>query len=237
MGQFGIGQSVKRIEDLRLLTGSGTYTDDVQLENESAAFVLRSPHAHAKIANIDDTLARAAPGVLLILTGDDVVSEDIGAMPCMFPVTNLDGSARGETYRPLLAQNKVRHVGEPVAFIVAETLTQARDAAELIEVDYTILPSTTDTYRSALNGAAQLYDDIDNNVCFDWGKGQQDETEAAFAKSSHITSLELINNRIVVNPMEPRSAIADYDATADKSTLYTLLRAHTASATQSPTIF
>lgn len=221
MGQFGIGQSVTRIEDLRLLTGSGTYTDDVQLENESAAFVLRSPHAHAKIGSIDATAARAAPGVLLILTGDDVAAEDIGAMPCMFPVTNLDGSARGETYRPLLAQGKVRHVGEPVAFIVAETLAQARDAAELIKVDYTILPSTTDTYRSALDGADRLYDDIDNNVCFDWGKGQQEETEAAFAKGSHITSLELINNRIVVNPMEPRAAIADYDEASDKSTLYT----------------
>ncbi len=139
----------------------------------------------------------------------------------MFPVTNLDGSARGETYRPLLAQEKVRHVGEPVAFIVADTPEQARDAAELIEVDYNVLPSTTDTYGSSLDGVARIHDDVVNNVCFDWGKGQQDETEAAFAKANHVTTLELINNRIVVNAMEPRAAIADYDAASDRTTLYT----------------
>jgi carbon-monoxide dehydrogenase large subunit len=221
MGQFGIGQSVTRIEDLRLLTGSGKYTDDVQLENESHAFVLRSPHAHAEIKSMDIAAAKAAPGVLLILTGDDVKADDLGPMPCMFPVTNIDGSDRGETYRPLLAQDKVRHVGQPVAFVVAETLEQARDAAELIEVDYALLPSATNTYTAALDGAAQLYDDIPNNVCFDWGKGQQEETEAAFAKASHVTTLELVNNRIVVNSMEPRAAIGDYDEANDKLTLYT----------------
>lgn len=221
MGQFGIGQSVTRIEDLRLLTGSGKYTDDVQLENESHAFVLRSPHAHAEIKSIDLSAAKAAPGVLLILTGDDVKADDLGAMPCMFPVTNLDGSDRGETHRPLLAQDKVRHVGEPVALIVADTLEQARDAAEMVEIDYNVLPSATHTYRASQDGAAQIHDDVANNVCFDWGKGQQDETEAAFAKASHVTTLELVNNRIVVNSMEPRAAIADYDAANDKSTLYT----------------
>jgi carbon-monoxide dehydrogenase large subunit len=176
MGQFGIGQSVTRIEDLRLLTGSGKYTDDMQLENETHAFVLRSPHAHAEIRGMNIEAAKAAPGVLLVLTGDDVKADDLGPMPCMFPVTNLDGSARGETYRPLLAQGKVRHVGEPVAFIVAETLEQAHDAAELIEVDYKVLPATTHTYRSAQDGAVQIHDGIANNVCFDWGKGQQEET-------------------------------------------------------------
>lgn len=221
MGQFGIGQSVTRIEDLRLLTGSGNYTDDVQLENESHAFVLRSPVAHAKLNGVDVSAAKSAPGVLLVLTGEDVKADDLGPMPNMFPVKSMDGTERHETYRPLLAQDKLRHVGEPVAMIVAETLEQARDAAELVEIDYETLPAATDTYRSAMDGAAQLYDHVPNNICFDWGKGQQDETEKAFAKASHVTTLELINNRVVVNSMEPRAAIGDYDAGSDKATLYT----------------
>lgn len=221
MGQFGIGQSVTRIEDLRLLTGGGTYADNVQLDNESHAFVLRSPHAHAALGAIDTAAAQAAPGVLLVLTGDDLAGDNISPMPCMFPVTNLDESGNIKPERPLLAQGKVRHVGQPVALVVAETLAQARDAAELIEVDYSPLPAATDTYRTTLDGAAQIHDDAPNNICFDWGKGDQAATEAAFAKAAHVTTLELINNRVVVNPMEPRAAICDYDTASDRLTLYT----------------
>ncbi len=159
--------------------------------------------------------------MLLVLTGEDVKADDLGPMPNMFPVKSMDGTERHETYRPLLAQDKLRHVGEPVAMVVAETLAQARDAAEMIVIDYDELPAATDTYRSALDGAAQLYDHVPNNICFDWGKGQQDETESAFAKASHVTTLELVNNRVVVNSMEPRAAIGDYDSESDKSTLYT----------------
>ncbi len=221
MGQFGIGQSVTRIEDLRLLTGSGNYTDDVQLENEAHAYVLRSPVAHGNLKGVDVSAARGAPGVLLVLTGDDVKADDLGPLPNMFPVESMDGTVRHETYRPLLAQDKVRHVGEPVALVVAETLGQARDAAELIEVDIEELPAATDTYRSAQDGAAQLYDHIPNNLCFDWGKGEKDKTEDAFSNAHHVTTLELINNRVVVNSMEPRAAIGAYDKAEDKLTLYT----------------
>ncbi|NNE86178.1 MAG: xanthine dehydrogenase family protein molybdopterin-binding subunit [Alphaproteobacteria bacterium] len=220
MGQFGIGQAVTRIEDQRLLTGGGRYNDDITLDGQTYAFILRSPHAYAEIVSMDTSAAQAADGVLLVLTGDDVTADDIDPMLCMAPVTNIDGSDRTGTYRPILAQGRVRHVGEPVAAIVAETLHQARDAAELIEIDYKELPATTDTYRSAQDGAPQIYDDTPNNVCFDWGKGDQAATEAAFAKASRVTTLELINNRVVVNSMEPRGAIGDHDPATGRSTLY-----------------
>ena len=220
MGQFGIGQAVTRIEDQRLLTGGGRYTDDLNLDGQTYAFILRSPHAHAEIASIDTRAAVAAEGVLLVLTGDDVAADGIDPMPCMAPVKNIDGSARGDTYRPILAQGRVRHVGEPVAAIIAETLHQARDAAELIEVDYKQLPSTTHTFRSTLDGAPQIHDQIANNICFDWGKGDREKTEAAFAAAARVTTLELINNRVVVNPMEPRGAIGDHDTATGRSTLY-----------------
>ena len=221
MGQFGIGQAVTRIEDQRLLTGGGRYTDDINVAGQAYAFVLRSPHAHAEIGAVDTAAAKDAPGVLLVLTGDDVAADGIDPMPCMIPITNIDGSERTDTYRPILAQGRVRHVGEPVAIVVAEGLHQARDAAELIQVDYTELPAATDTYAAAQDGAPQIYDDATNNVCFDWGKGERDDTEAAFAQAARVTTLELINNRVVVNSMEPRAATADYDSGSDRSTLYT----------------
>ncbi len=221
MGQFGIGQAVTRIEDQRLLTGGGRYTDDVNLDGQAYAFILRSPHAHAEITGIDASAAKSAPGVLLVLTGEDVTADDIDPMPCLIPITNIDGTERTDTYRPLLAQERVRHVGQPVAVVVGETLLQARDAAELIDVGYNELPAATDTYGATQAGAAQLYDDAKNNVCFDWGKGDQEATDAAFKNATKVTTLELINNRVVVNSMEPRAATADYDSQSDRSTLYT----------------
>jgi carbon-monoxide dehydrogenase large subunit len=221
MGQFGIGQAVTRIEDQRLLTGGGRYTDDLNLDGQAYAFVLRSPFAHAEIAGIDTSAATAADGVLLVLTGEDVAADDIDPMPCMVPITNIDGSERTNTYRPILAQERVRHVGQPVAVVVGETLHQARDAAELIEVDYNELPSATNTFGATQDGAPQLYDDAANNICFDWGTGDQEKTDAAFANASHVTTLELINNRVVVNSMEPRAATADHDTSSGRTTLYT----------------
>ena len=221
MGQFGIGQSVARIEDQRLLTGGGRYTDDVNIDGQAYAFILRSPVAHAKIKSIDTSAAKASAGVLLVLTGDDVAADDIDPMPCMVPIPNIDGSENCNTYRPILAQDRVRHVGQSVAVVIAETLYQARDAAELIEVDYDELPATTDTYKSTLDGAPQLYDEAPTNICFDWGHGDNDATEAAFAQAARVTTLELINNRVVVNAMEPRAALAEYDGASGRSTLYT----------------
>ena len=145
MGQFGIGQAVTRIEDQRLLTGGGRYNDDISLKGQTYAYILRSPYSHAKINSINIDEAKLAPGVLIVLTGDDVAKEGIKPMPSMAPVKNIDGSDRANTYRPILAQERVRHVGEPVAVIVAKTLHQARDAAEFIEISYEEMPSTTHT--------------------------------------------------------------------------------------------
>ena len=173
MAKFGIGQSIRRVEDPRLLTGGGRYTDDTKLGAPAArAYVLRSPHAHADIRKIDTTAARKAPGVLLVFTGEDVKKADFGDVPCLVPLENRDGTPRGETPRPMLAQGRVRHVGDPVALVVAETLEQAKDAAELIEVDYAARPHVVGTYEAAQPGAPLVHDHIKNNIVFDWADGR-----------------------------------------------------------------
>ena len=221
MAKFGIGQSIRRVEDPRLLTGGGRYTDDTKLSAPAArAYVLRSPHAHADIRKIDTTAARKAPGVLLVFTGEDVKKADFGDVPCLVPLENRDGSPRGETPRPMLAQGRVRHVGDPVALVVAETLEQAKDAAELIEVDYAARPHVVGTYEAAQPGAPLVHDHIKNNIVFDWQMGDQAATEAAFAKADRVVKLQLVNQRLVVNSMEPRGAICEYDAKDDRSTLW-----------------
>src|SRR5713101_1969799 len=180
MAKFGIGQSVRRLEDPRLLTGGGRYTDDTRLEGHAArAYVLRSPHAHADIKSIDTSAARKAPGVLLVFTGEDVKKADFGDVPCLVPLENRDGTPRGETPRPMLAQGRVRHVGDPVALVVAETLEQAKDAAELIEIDYAARPHVVGTYEAAQPGAPLVHDHIKNNIVFDWHMGDRAATDAA----------------------------------------------------------
>ena len=218
--KFGIGQAVTRVEDRRLLTGGGQYTDDVQVEGAARAYVLRSPYAHARIASIDVEAAKAAPGVHLVLTHADVAADGLGDLPCLVPLKNRDGSNRADTPRPVLADGVVRHVGDPVALIVADTLEQARDAAELVEVDYDDLPSVVDTKAALADAAPQVWDHIDGNVCFDWEMGDREPVEQALAKAHHVTRLELVNNRVVVNSMEPRGAVATYDDATDRSTLY-----------------
>ncbi len=221
MAKFGIGQSVRRVEDPRLLTGGGRYTDDTKLSAPAArAYVLRSPHAHADIKGIDTSAAKKAPGVLLVLTGEDVKAAGYGDLPCLVPVTNRDGTPRAETPRPMLAQGRVRHVGDPVALVVAETLEQAKDAAELIEVDYEARPHTVGTFESAQPGAPLVHDHIKGNLVFDWEMGDRARTEAAFAKADRVVKLEIVNNRLVVNSMEPRGAICEYDPADDRSTLW-----------------
>ncbi|HTZ80034.1 MAG TPA: xanthine dehydrogenase family protein molybdopterin-binding subunit [Stellaceae bacterium] len=221
--KFGIGQPVKRHEDLRLLTGQGRYTDDIALRGMAAAFVLRSPMAHAVLRKVDATAARKLPGVLLILTGEDVRADGIGDIPCAHPLVSRDGKPRHDTPRPVLAIGKVRHVGQPVALVVAETLNQARDAAEAIDVDYEPLPSVVDSRAAIAPGAPQLFDHIPGNVVFDWDNeaGDAAAVEAAFAQAARVSSIEVVNNRLVANSMEARNAIADYDPAGDRSTLYT----------------
>ncbi len=221
MAKFALGQAVARAEDLALVKGAGRYADDVRLPNEATAFVLRSPHAHAALRRLDASAARRAPGVLAVLTGADVRADGLGDIPCMIPVTNVDGSPRGETPRPLLALDRVRHVGDPVALVVADSAQRAKDAAELIEVDYAPLPAVADTYAATTPGAPRAWPDVEHNVCFDIAFGDRAAVDAAFARAKHVTRLELVNNRLVANPLEPRAAVADYDPATDRSTLYT----------------
>ena len=211
--KFGIGQPMRRHEDLRLITGRGRYTDDITLPRMTHAFVLRAPVAHAHIKRIDATAARRMPGVLFVATGEDVRADGLGDVPCMVPLVNRDGTPRHDTPRPVLALGKVRHVGQPVALVVAETFNAARDAAEAIEVEYDQLPAVTEAKDAIAAGAPQLFDHIPGNIVFDWDNdmGDAKATEAAFAKASRVVTLELVNNRVVVNSMEPRNAIADYD--------------------------
>ena len=221
--KFGIGQPVRRHEDLPLVTGQGRYTDDIVLPRITYAFVLRSPVAHAHIKRVNTAAARLTPGVLLVATGDDLAADGLGDVPCLVPLTSRDGKPRHDTPRPVLALRKVRHVGQPVALVIAETLTAARDAAETIEVDYEPLPAVTAAKDAVALSAPQLFDHIAGNTVFDWDNdtGDAKATEAAFAKAAHVVTLELVNNRLVVNSMEPRNAIADHDPISGRSTLYT----------------
>src|SRR6202045_49282 len=221
--KFGVGQPVRRHEDLRLITGQGRYTDDVVLPRMSYAFVLRSPVAHAHIKRIDAAAARRMPGVLFVGTGEDVRADGLGDVPCTVPLMSRDGKPRHDTPRPVLASEKVRHVGEPVALVVAETLAAARDAAEAIAVEYEPLPAVTEAKDAIRPGAPQLFEHIPNNIVFDWDNdaGDAKSTDAAFAKATRVVALELVNNRVVVNSMEPRNGVADYDPISGRSTLYT----------------
>ena len=213
MTKFALGQSVTRIEDAALLRGEGRYADDVKIANAAHASIVRSPHAHAKIKRIDTAAAKKAPGVLAVLTGADVAADGLGNMPCLVPGDEHRRHAARRNAAADSREGRVRHVGDPVAVVVAETLAQARDAAELVEIDYEPLPSVVDTKAAIQPGAPRAWEGIAGNLCFDVGAGKtKDAVEAALAGASHVTRLELINNRLVANPMEPRAAIADYDA-------------------------
>ncbi len=221
--KFGVGQPVRRFEDQTLITGKGRYTDDITLPNMAQAYVLRARVGHANIRKIDASAAKTMPGVLLVLTGEDVKADGLGDVPCHAPLNNRDGSPRKDTPRPALAIGKVRHLGQPVALVVAETLEQAQDAAEAIEIDYEELSAVADARAAMEKGAPQLFDGIPNNIVFDWDNDTSDfaATDAAFAKAAHVTTLEMVNNRLVCNSMEPRNAIGDWDAASGRPVLYT----------------
>ena len=221
MTKFGVAQPVRRVEDPRLLLGQGRYTDDVTPAHAAHAGFLRSPHAAARIVSIDAAAARAIPGVLGIYTGADLVADGIGTNPCGIPLKNKDGTNRADVPHPLLAQGHVKHVGDPVALIVAETPQAARDAAEAIMVDYDILPSITDLGAALDDGQPLVWPEVPNNTCFDWEIGDKARTDELFAQAAHVTRLTVVNNRIVVNSMEARAALAEYDVAAQKWTLTT----------------
>ena len=216
-----MGQPVRRSEDRRFITGAGRYTDDIVLPRQTVGYVLRSPHAHATIRAIDISAALAAPGIVGVFTGADLERDGIGKIPCVVPLKNRDGSRIKMVEHPLLVTDRVRHVGDGVAFVVAESAAAAKDAAELIRVDYDVLPAVADTAHAAEPGAPLVWDNIPSNLCFDWESGDRKAVEAAFARAKHVIELNLVNNRLVANSMEPRGALGAYDAAEDRFTLYT----------------
>ena len=221
MVQFGMGQPVRRVEDQRFITGRGRYTDDMVLPRQTYAHILRSPHAHAAIRRIDTAAAATAPGVIGIVTGADLDRDGIGSIPCVVPITNRDGSEAKLPRRKALTTDKVRHVGDSVAMVVAETLAQAKDAAELIEIDYEILQAVTEAEAALEKSTPKVWDDLPGNLCFDWEVGSRAAVDAGFAKAKHVVSLKVVNNRLVVNSVEPRSALGDYDTAEERYHLYT----------------
>jgi aerobic carbon-monoxide dehydrogenase large subunit len=212
-----IGKSVERKEDVRYLTGQGQYTDDITLPGQTYGYFLRSPHAHAKINSIKIDAAKAAPGVHAILTGDDFKA--VGGLPCGWLINSVDGTPMKEPKHAVLADGRVRYVGDHVALVVADTLAQAKAAAALIEVDYQELPAVVDGLK-ALSSKAQVHDEAPGNVCYKWAIGDKGVVDAAFAKAAHVTKLTFRNNRLVPNAMEPRAANAMYTRHDDSYTLY-----------------
>jgi carbon-monoxide dehydrogenase large subunit len=219
--QFGFGQPVLRKEDRRLLTGAGRFADDLQPAGAAHAVVLRSPHAHATIRGIDVAAASGVPGVLGIFTGADLAADGIGDLPCEAPIANRNGRMMWQPPRPALARERVRHVGDPVALVVADSLAAARDAADLVAVDYAELASVTETAAALAADAPRVWDRRQGNLAVDWETGDAKAVKAAFAKAAHVVELNLVNNRIVTNALEPRVAIGDYEAAAGRFTLHT----------------
>ena len=203
-----IGTSVRRKEDYRFLTGGGQYTDDINIAGQTYAVFVRSPHAHARIKSINIKAAQAAAGVVDVLVGKDVADAKIGGLPCGWLITSTDGQPMKEPPHPILALDKVRYVGDHVAMVVAETLEQAKNAAELVDVDYEVLSAVVNVTKAAK--AAALHDAAPDNHCYHWALGDKAQVDAAFAGAAHVTKLDLTNNRLIPNAMEPRAAIGHY---------------------------
>jgi carbon-monoxide dehydrogenase large subunit len=218
--QFGIGQPVRRKEDARLLTGQGRFTDDADLPNQAHLAILRSPHAHARILSMDLAAARAAPGVLAVLTGHDADADGIGLLPLMVEVPPMPGSPPlFVPPRRVLTHDVARYVGDPVVAVVAETRAQALDALELVIIDWDPLPAIAETGRALAPDAPVIWPERGSNLCVTWSNGRQAETDAAFAAAAHVARIELVQNRVVGSPMEPRVAVGAYDAATGRYTL------------------
>ncbi len=213
-----IGAAIRRKEDYRFLTGGGQYTDDINLADQSHAVFVRSPHAHARIKSVDVSAAKAAPGVIDVLVGQDVADAKINGLPCGWLITSTDGSPMKEPPHPILALDKVRYVGDHVAMVVAETLDQAKNAAELVEVNYEVLSAVVSVTQASQ--AEALHDAAPDNHCYKWAIGDKTQVDAAFAQAAHVTKLDLVNNRLIPNAMEPRAVIGSYSRANDEYTLY-----------------
>ncbi|SHH45598.1 carbon-monoxide dehydrogenase large subunit [Cognatiyoonia sediminum] len=217
----GIGARVKRKEDKRYTTGSGKYTDDVRNENQAYAAFVRSPHAHANVTGIDASAAEGMPGVVAVLNGAELTGDGIGNIICGWAITSKDDTPMNMGAWSALATEKVRYVGDAVAVVIADSMEEARNAAEAVEVSYDELPAVVDTATAMDAGAAQVHENAPNNLIFDWELGDEAATDAGIAAASHVTKIDLTNNRLSPNPMEPRSAVATFDPAEEHYTLYT----------------
>mgnify|MGYP006416400371 FL=1 len=220
MAENGIGASLKRKEDNRFLTGKGNYTSDINRPGQTHAYIVRSPHAHATINSVDISAAKSAPGVVAVFVGQDLLDDAVGGLVCGASVTGKGGEVNKAPPRNVLTMDKARFVGDPIAVVIAETLAQAKDGAELVAIDYSELPSTVSTATSDADGAPQLHEECPNNVALDWELGDQAAVDAAFAAAHKTAEVELVNNRMVTNAMEPRAAVGEYNSGTDETTLY-----------------
>ena len=215
----GIGKSVPRKEDNRFITGKGRYTDDIKQVGQSHAYFVRSPHAHADVVSIDVEEALSAPGVIAVLTGADVTADGLGGLPCGWMIHSKDGSEMKQPHHPVLADNRVHYLGEPVAMVIADTALEAKNAAELVVVDWAEKQAVVSV--SEAQTAPAIYDDIPQNTCYEWALGDSDAVAKAMEQAAHVTRIELTNNRLIPNAMEPRAALAEYNAGSDELTLHT----------------
>ncbi|KYH02151.1 xanthine dehydrogenase family protein molybdopterin-binding subunit [Bradyrhizobium sp. DOA1] len=221
MGVEGIGARVVRKEDKRFITGKGRYVDDIKLQGMTHAYFIRSPHAHAKVKKIDSSAALNMPGVVAVLTGQQLVDDKVGNLICGWAITSKDGSPMKMGAWPAMAPETVRFVGQAVAVVIADNKNLARDAAEAVVIDYEELPAVADMQAAIKPGAPQLHPEAPGNQVYDWVIGDEAATDAAFAKAANVVKLDVTNNRLAPNAMEPRAAIADYDAAEEHFTLYT----------------
>src|SRR6266511_1931237 len=219
--KFAIGQSVRRLEDPHLVQGLGRYSDDVRLPRQAYAGVVRSPHAHARIRGIDPAAALRAPGVLAVLTGADLAADGLGNLPTDASRKRRDGAPAFPTPRPALIRERVRHVGDPLALVVATTPEAAADAAELVAVDYEALPAVTGAARATNGRAPAVWDEAPDNVAFVWEAGSRDAVTRAFTGAAHVTRLDFVVTRVAAAPMEPRAAVGEFDRRTGRYTLYT----------------
>ncbi|MBN9509616.1 MAG: xanthine dehydrogenase family protein molybdopterin-binding subunit [Alphaproteobacteria bacterium] len=217
----GIGAAILRKEDRRFITGRGNYVADLKRPGMTMGVFVRSPHAHAMVRGVDATAALAMPGVLAVLTGADLAADGVGGLPVGWGITGKDGLPMKEPPHPALADGKVRYVGDAVAFVVAETLELARQAAESVVVDYDVLPAAVGVLDAVRPDAPLLFDDVPGNLCCDWDMGDRAAVDAAFAGAAHVARISLTNNRLIGNPMEPRAAVAEYESSTDRTTLWT----------------
>ena len=215
----GIGQSVPRKEDGRFITGKGRYTDDIKQVGQTHAYFVRSPHAHADVVSIDVEEALSAPGVIAVLTGADVTADGLGGLPCGWMIHSKDGSEMKQPHHPVLADKRVHYLGEPVAMVIADTALEAKNASELVAVDWAEKQAVVSV--SEAQAAPAIYDDIPQNTCYEWALGDSDAVEKAMEKAAHVTRIELTNNRLIPNAMEPRAALAEYNPGSDELTLHT----------------